>query len=53
MPEDIEDLPELAKAGVDRVLVPIIHMFGLKSSAAGGPGDLARWSEIIDKYRDL
>lgn len=52
MPERIEDLPELVKAGVDRVLVPIINMFGLKSSSASGPDDLARWSEIIDQYRD-
>ena len=52
MPERIEDLPELAKAGVDRVLVPIINMFGLKGSSASGPDDLSRWSEIIDQYRD-
>jgi probable F420-dependent oxidoreductase len=52
MPEDLDELPNLAKAGVDRVLLPIIPMFGLKSTSASGPGDLARWSEIIDKYRD-
>ena len=52
MPERIEDLPELVKAGVDRVLVPIMPMFGMKAASASGPDDLARWTEIIDKYRD-
>ena len=52
IPENIEELPKLGKVGVDRVLVPIIQMFGLKSGAASGPDGLARWAEIIDQYRD-
>ena len=52
MPERIEDLPELVKAGVDRVLVPIMPMSGMKAASASGPDDLARWTEIIDQYRD-
>ena len=52
MPERVEDLPELVKAGVDRVLLPIVPMIGLKGAAASGPEDLARWTDIIDQYRD-
>ena len=52
MPERIEDLPVLVKAGVDRVLVPIMPMSGMKAASASGPDDLARWTEIIAQYRD-
>ena len=52
MPENVEDLPDLIKAGVDRVLIPVIQMFGLKSSAVSNPEDLGRWNDIIDKYKE-
>ena len=50
MPENLEELPDLIKAGVHRVLVPVIPMFGLKSSSANGPEELSRWTQIIEKY---
>ena len=53
MPASIDDLPDLAKAGVHRVLVPVIPMFGLSDSVADGPEGALKWRDTIDRYRDL
>jgi probable F420-dependent oxidoreductase len=50
MPEDLDQLPELARAGVDRILVPVTPMAGLATVIAS-PDDCARWAPIIDNYR--
>jgi probable F420-dependent oxidoreductase len=52
LPDDFDQIPELAKAGVHRLLVPVIPMFGLKG-AIKNVGDVANWADIIEKYADL
>jgi probable F420-dependent oxidoreductase len=47
MPDDLGQLPELARAGVDRVLVPVTPMAGLPT-AISGPDDCARWADLIE-----
>jgi probable F420-dependent oxidoreductase len=49
LPENLEDLPKMAVAGIDRVLVPVVFTKEFKN-VVRDPGDLRRWSEIIDKY---
>ena len=51
MPDDAAMLPELAAAGVTRVLVPVSTV-GLKQRVSG-PEDLAKWRDIIDQYTAL
>jgi probable F420-dependent oxidoreductase len=51
MPDDPAMLPDLAKAGVGRVLVPVSTV-GLKQRIRG-PEDLAHWRETVDRYADL
>jgi len=52
MPDDINDLPALAKRGIKRVLVPVTSVAGLNTKADGVAGVKA-WSHVIDRYRDL
>ena len=52
MPADPAELPELAAAGVSRVLVPVTGAAGL-ARAISGPQDLAGWRETIDRYAAL
>jgi probable F420-dependent oxidoreductase len=51
MPDDPGMLPDLAKAGVSRVLVPVSTV-GLKQRIRG-PEDLAQWCKTIDRYAEL
>ena len=51
MPDDLASLPQLAAAGVNRVLVPVSTV-GLKQ-AIGTPDDLAKWRETIGRYAGL
>jgi probable F420-dependent oxidoreductase len=52
MPEDLADIPELARLGVDRVLIPVTPMAGLPARVKS-PDDALSWRETIDKYRDI
>lgn len=52
MPESEGELEALASLGVDRVAVPVTSEAGLRRQI-DDPGDLERWHEIIEKYRDL
>jgi probable F420-dependent oxidoreductase len=52
LPDDLDLIPELARAGVNRLLVPVIPMFGLKG-AIKNVDDVANWAETIEKYADL
>ena len=52
MPADPAELPELAAAGVSRVLVPVTGAAGL-ARAISGPEDLAGWRETIERYAEL
>ena len=52
LPDDLQDLPKLARAGVGRVLVPVSSMAGL-ATAISGPDDALRWKSRIDDMADL
>ncbi|MEA2744946.1 MAG: hypothetical protein QOG25_3317 [Acetobacteraceae bacterium] len=49
LPENLDDLPKMAVAGIDRVLVPVAFTKEFKN-VVRDPGDLKRWSDIIGKY---
>ena len=51
MPDDPDLIPEYAAAGIDRVLVPVSPMAGLKT-AIKSPDEVPAWRDIIDKYAD-
>ncbi len=51
LPDDLDRIPALAKAGVTRLLVPVIPMFGL-TGAIKHVEDVAGWADIIEKYAD-
>ncbi len=50
LPDSLDDLPELAKLGVSRVLVPVSPMAGLQT-VIGKPEDCRRWRDVLDRYR--
>jgi probable F420-dependent oxidoreductase len=52
LPDDLDQIPELAKVGVDRILVPVLGMNDIKK-VVSNPEDARAWAENIDKYRDL
>ena len=52
LPDDMDEIPALAAAGVDRILVPVTPMAGLRPRISG-PDDMNTWRDIIDKYADL
>jgi alkanesulfonate monooxygenase SsuD/methylene tetrahydromethanopterin reductase-like flavin-dependent oxidoreductase (luciferase family) len=49
MPDDLERIPELAAAGVSRVLLPVTGVAGL-ARRLSGPEDLLGWRETIERY---
>lgn len=52
MPEDPAEIPALAKLGATRLLVPATPMAGLKQMVRG-PEDVAKFKDMVEKYRDL
>ena len=46
LPDDLQDLPKLARAGVSRVLVPVTSMAGM-ATAVTGPEDALGWKSRI------
>ena len=52
LPDDPDEIPELAKRGVGRVLVPVLPMFGVPGTIANAD-EVAPWADTIDRYRDL
>ena len=52
LPDNLDDLPAMAKRGIRRVLVPVTSAAGL-SSRVKGPEAVKEWADVIDKYRDL
>ncbi|MDD9903850.1 MAG: LLM class F420-dependent oxidoreductase [Rhodospirillaceae bacterium] len=52
LPEDLDMIPELAASGVTRLLVPVLPMFGV-AGIINSVDEVARWADIIDKYRDI
>jgi probable F420-dependent oxidoreductase len=49
LPENLEDLPKMAAAGINRVLVPVAFTKEF-NNVVRGPDDFAPWRDIIDKY---
>lgn len=49
LPEKLEEIAELAKLGVDRVLVPVSPMAGLATVIAT-PEDALKWRDTIARY---
>ena len=49
LPEDMGQIPEMAKRGVTRLLVPTSPMAGLKQ-AIRGPEDVGAWTDIIARH---
>ena len=52
LPEDLEEIPNLAALGVKRILVPVIPMPGM-AAAVASPEDVARWRERIDHFAEV
>ncbi len=49
LPENLDDIPKLAKLGVTRVLVPVSGMAGL-NTVISSPEDCSNWGDTIAKY---
>lgn len=52
IPEDLDDIPELAKAGVTRILIPSSPMGGT-SRWASTPDEVLALREVVEKYADV
>ncbi len=52
LPENLDDLPALSAAGIDRVLVPVVFTKEFKN-VVRGPDDLPAWRDIIEKYAEV
>lgn len=50
--DDLDRLPELAKLGVSRVLVPVSGIAGI-ATRIRGPEDALAWKDTIARYADL
>ncbi len=52
LPDDLDDIPSLAAAGVTRLLVPVTPMAGLRTRL-GNPEEVLAWRDQIEKYADV
>ena len=52
MPEDLDQIPVLAAAGVKRLAVPVSSGAGLNTMISS-PDDALKWRDTIEKYADL
>jgi probable F420-dependent oxidoreductase len=51
LPDDLDQIPEMAKLGVSRLLVPVTPMMGLDNTIRN-VADIPKWREILDRYAD-
>ena len=51
-PDDMDEIPALAAAGVDRLLIPVTPMAGL-ATRISNPNDVKNWQDTIEKYGRL
>ncbi len=51
VPDDLARIPELAAAGIGRVLVPVTANTGV-TRPISGPEDLLAWRDVIARYAD-
>jgi probable F420-dependent oxidoreductase len=49
MPDNLDDLAAMAKAGIKRVLVPVTSVAGL-ARAVSGPEAVKAWQDTIERY---
>jgi len=52
LPADLDDIPNLAKLGVERILVPVTPTPGM-ATWIRNPDEALAWRDRIDQYRDL
>ncbi|MGE0416102.1 MAG: LLM class F420-dependent oxidoreductase [Acetobacteraceae bacterium] len=52
LPDDLDQLPAMAAAGIGRVLVPVTGVAGL-ARLIRGPDDVKLWKDTIEKYASL
>ena len=52
LPDDLDEIPALAAAGITRILVPVTPMAGLNTRISN-PDDVKNWRDIVDKYAEL
>ena len=52
MPDDPEEIPQLADMGVTRVLVPVTPMAGMPAKVKS-PEDALTWRDTIERYRTV
>lgn len=52
LPDDLDQLPAMAAAGISRVLVPVTGVAGL-ARLIRGPDDVKLWKDTIEKYASL
>ncbi len=52
VPDDPDDIPKLAAAGVKRLAVPVSSGAGLQA-AIHGPEDALKWRDTIEKYAEV
>jgi len=52
LPDDLDDIPAMAAAGVTRLLVPVTPMAGLRTRL-GNPEEVLAWRDQIEKYVDV
>ncbi len=50
-PDDLATIPELARAGIHRVTIPVMANAGL-AKRIGGPDDVLAFREVIERYGD-
>lgn len=49
LPDSLDDIDEMAKLGVSRIVVPVTPMAGM-SNPIRGPEELKNWRDTIDRY---
>lgn len=52
LPADLDDIPDMARLGVSRILVPVTPTPGM-ASWIRNPDEALAWRDRIDQYRDL
>lgn len=51
-PDDLSTIPDLARAGIHRVTIPVMANAGI-AKRISGPEDVLAFREIIERYRDV
>jgi probable F420-dependent oxidoreductase len=49
LPDNLDDIPAMAAAGIQRLLVPVTPMAGLQTRL-GTPEEVLGWRDVVEKY---